>query len=183
MMSFLVVVAVVVGLIGVLGFVVAVAMEMMEDDSSDVSLAESSWMHGWRSVDWTSPGLESMSYGSAVGAEACRPRLDRTWMSPTGPRARIILPVGVSGSHVDVAAVHRLEGLLPGTAPMLVVDRDRGSVTFGLTSRDPLAEIQRSSAHSSEWSESNPSSDPVADRVAYMEALAQLRREREGGAR
>lgn len=183
MISFLVVVALVVGLVLVLGFLVAVAIEMVEDDSSDVSPAEAAWMRGWGSVDWSSPGLESMSYGSATGAEASRPRLDRTWMSPTGPRARIILPLGVSGSHVDVGAVHRLEGLLPGTAPMLVVDRDRGSVTFGLTSRDPLAEIQRSSAHSSEWSESNPSSDPVADRRAYMEALAQLRREREGGAR
>ncbi|WP_267625916.1 hypothetical protein [Gordonia sputi] len=182
MISFLIVVAIVIGLLALVGFFVAVAVDMV-DEGSDVSAAESAWMRGWGSLDWSSPGLESMSYGSAIGAEVSRPRLDRTWMSPTGPRARIILPLGVSGSHVDVAAVHRLEGLLPGTAPMLVVDRDRGSVTFGLTSRDPLAEIQRSSAHSSEWSESSPSSDPVADRVAYMEALAQLRREREGGAR
>jgi hypothetical protein len=179
MMSFFVAVALVVALVVIIGFVLAVAAVMV-DDSSDVSNAESAWMSGWRSVDWAAVGLESMSYGS-VDTGVSRPRLDRTWMSPTGPRARIILPLGVSGSHVDVSAVQRLEGLLPGTAPMSVADRDRRSVTFGLTTRDPLAETQRSSAHS-DLAGSGPASPSIVDRVAYMEALERLRHEREGGA-
>ena len=62
---------------------------------------------------------------------------------------------------------------------MAVVECDRRSVTFALESRDPLSDVQRSSAHSGSASSSN-GPDPVADRIAYMEALAKVRRD--GGA-
>lgn len=177
MISFLVVLAILAVVAAIIWSACAVALEMA-DELTDESPAESSWMRGWRSVDWAAPGLESLSYPSP-NAIPQHPLVDQIWMSPTGPRAKIVLPEGVSGSHVDLAAVHRLEGLLPGAAPMAVVECDRRSVTFALESRDPLADVQRSSAHSGSASSSN-GPDPVADRIAYMEALAKVRRD--GGA-
>ena len=177
MISFLVVLAILAVVAAIVWSACAVALEMA-DELTDESPAESSWMRVWRSVDWAAPGLESLSYPSP-NAIPQHPRVDRIWMSPTGPRAKIVLPEGVSGSHVDLAAVHRLEGLLPGAAPMAVVACDRRSVTFALESRDPLADVQRSSAHSGSASSSSRP-DPVADRIAFMEALAKVRRD--GGA-
>ncbi|MGC5255385.1 hypothetical protein ACPXCG_03445 [Gordonia sp. DT218] len=155
--------AVVVGIPGllILGFIEQLkTMHDLAIDTTGLTPDEAEWTRSWFQVDWSAAGLEPLSYrhGDEESTVVIHPDVREVELAPTGPRATIRLPEGVSGSHLTSDVLHRLEGLLPGADPMEVISRSRSEVVIGLRSRNPL-DLDHPSPHLADVDPSLPSQE------------------------